>query len=336
MMAEQAVAATRVEHRVLLVEDQAIVAEWVRTTLADYPDISVTLCQDSQQALKTARELRPTLILQDLVMPHIDGFSLLQRYRGVDELADVPVIVLSSVEDVHEKVRAFELGAADYLVKVPHPVELVARVRAQSRAHLLRKERDHLTRELQTTMERLYDSNVKLARVAREDGLTGLANRRSFDESLENEWRRAQRSEQPTSLALIDIDFFKLYNDAYGHVRGDECLRAVAACVTGRARRPGDLAARYGGEELCILLPNTDEKGALSIGEGSRAAIEAMRLPHEGRRDGIRNVTASVGVATMVPSRGSASRALVEAADAALYRAKRAGRNQVVHTTLAR
>jgi len=322
-------------HRVLLVEDQATLVEWVTANLA-FPDIDVKVCTDSLQALESARRYAPTLILQDLVMPHLDGFALLHEYRRSSELADVPVIVLSSVSNVDEKCRAFELGAADYLVKVPHPIEMLARVRAHSRAHLMRKERDHLMRELQHMMEQLTESNIKLARVAREDGLTGLANRRAFDEALESEWRRGQRDRAPVSLSLIDLDFFKTYNDRYGHVRGDECLRAVAVAVGSRARRPADLAARYGGEEIALLLPGNTAEGSRAVGEGVRRTIESLALPHEARSDGTAIVTASVGVATLTPALADESRVLIEAADAALYRAKQRGRNRVVHALLDR
>jgi two-component system chemotaxis family response regulator WspR len=333
-MLDAVVSEARGVHRVLLVEDQVTLVEWVRATLAPHTDIALTVCSDSLRALEFAREIKPTLILQDLVMPHVDGFALLARYRADPELTDVPVIVLSSVADVLEKVRAFELGAADYLVKMPHPVELIARVRAQSRAHIMRKERDHLTSELQRTMAQLADSNVKLARAAREDALTGLANRRALDEHLHSEWRRSIREQIPLSFALIDLDFFKLYNDLYGHVRGDECLRTVATAVAGRARRPGDLVARYGGEEIGMLLPHTSEEGSRAVAEGLRRCIEALALPHGGRIDGEAHVTASVGVATLVPRVADDARTLIEAADGALYQAKRRGRNRVMHAVL--
>lgn len=320
----------REAHRVLLVEDQPTVAEWVRDTLGPHA-MELSVCTASQAALKSALSFAPTVILQDLMMPDIDGFSLLERYRESQQLRDVPVIVLSSLANVDEKVRAFELGAADYLVKLPHPVELVARVRANSRAYQTRKERDQLNSQMHKMMEQLTESNFKLARVAREDGLTGLANRRAFDEALENEWRRSMRDQSTLSLAMIDLDFFKLYNDCYGHVRGDECLRTVAQAVAGRARRPADLAARYGGEELCMLLPDTSREGARAVGEGLRRAIEDLALPHEARKDGTPCVTASVGVTSLVAKQGDTPRSLIESADAALYEAKRRGRNAVVH-----
>jgi two-component system chemotaxis family response regulator WspR len=323
-----------VTHRVLLVEDQPTLVEWVRATLGSLGDIELSVCSDSRRALEQARTLLPTLILQDLVMPGLDGFALLALYRETPELADVPVLVLSSVADVDEKSRAFELGATDYMVNVPHPVELIARIRSQSRAHIMRQERQHLTSELQRTMDQLTESNVKLARVAREDGLTGLANRRALDEALESEWRRSARDQKVLSFALIDLDFFKLYNDRYGHVRGDECLKTVAVAVARRARRPADLVARYGGEEIALLLPAASDEGARAMAEGVRRAVESLQLPHEGRDDGCPWVTASVGVASCLPSLHDDAWSLVESADGALYQAKRRGRNRVVHAAL--
>lgn len=334
-MSELGAGAASETHRVLLVEDGRSLAEWVSHTLAE-AGIAVTVCADSRAAVERATQLGPTLILQDLMMPQIGGFELLERYRALPALADVPVIVLSGISDVHEKCRAFELGAADYLVKIPHPIELVARVRAQSRAYLVRRERDELHRELQRTMQMLTESNLRLQRAAREDGLTGLANRRAFDEALEREWRRAQREQKPVSLALIDIDSFKLFNDHYGHLRGDTCLCSVASVVMSRARRPADLAARYGGEELALLLPGILAEGARAVGEGVRHRIAALELPHEARVDGVPWVTASVGVATLVPPADQDPSALIEAADHALYAAKRAGKNRVVHALLDR
>ncbi len=179
---------------------------------------------------------------------------------------------------------------------------------------------------------RVETLNRELAEQAYTDGLTGLANRRRFDEALDQEWRRAAREEVPLALLMIDVDRFKLYNDRYGHQRGDECLRAVAAAMAQVARRPADLTARYGGEEFVVLLPGVDEAGAGAIAARMLAAIRATGIEHAGNPpSGI--VTASVGVASVLPRQGwaeSSPAALVEQADAALYEAKRAGRDRAV------
>ncbi|MBP2229177.1 diguanylate cyclase (GGDEF)-like protein/PAS domain S-box-containing protein [Azospirillum agricola] len=174
----------------------------------------------------------------------------------------------------------------------------------------------------------------QLAVAARTDGLTGLANRRSFDEALDRAWTRAHRTGAPLALLLIDIDRFKLFNDAYGHPAGDTCLRRVAATVAGLARRPGDLAARYGGEEMAVILPDTDEAGAVELAEQLRSAIQGLALEHAGNRPaGV--VTVSIGVAATVPPDGDRLEpaTLVASADSALYAAKHAGRNRVTLST---
>ena len=179
--------------------------------------------------------------------------------------------------------------------------------------------------------ERAAALNAELAHLANNDALTGLANRRRFDEVLDAEWRRAVRGDGPISLLLIDVDRFKLFNDSYGHQCGDACLRAVAEAVRGVTARPGDLAARYGGEEIAVILPGTDAAGAACVGERVRRAVEDLALPHDGnsRCGGI--VTVSLGCATSGPEDGrrTDAGALIAAADACLYEAKRTGRNRV-------
>lgn len=171
---------------------------------------------------------------------------------------------------------------------------------------------------------------AKLAELAATDGLTGIANRRHFDEMLQAEWRRAKRCGQPLAVMLLDVDNFKAFNDRYGHPAGDECLRRVAATVAATIRRPGDRAARYGGEEFAVILPATDMAGALDVAGRVRAAIEAMGIPHAGHHAGV--VTASIGLAVTEPRSGAMMTisALLGAADGALYQAKRSGRNRVV------
>ena len=180
---------------------------------------------------------------------------------------------------------------------------------------------EHENRELQKASRELHRLSIS-------DALTGLGNRRHFENMLDQEWLRAMRSEAPVSLALLDIDFFKNYNDNYGHQAGDDCLRLVAQGIGGFARRPGDTAARYGGEEFVLLLSGTDLPQAAAIAEACRAWVEALKLPH-GHSMASAVVTVSIGVATMVPEADCGRRELVAAADKALYRAKSEGRNRV-------
>ena len=174
---------------------------------------------------------------------------------------------------------------------------------------------------------RLEEANRQLRVMAREDGLTRLANRRRFDEALGAEYGRAMRIGSPLAVVMLDMDCFKSFNDTYGHPSGDACLQALAGVLTGRCRRPADLPARYGGEEFALLLPNTDAAGALAVAECVRAAVRGLAIPHAGSEHGF--ATVSVGVAALAPGRQQGPAALVEAADAALYEAKRAGRNTI-------
>jgi diguanylate cyclase (GGDEF)-like protein len=177
--------------------------------------------------------------------------------------------------------------------------------------------------------DRLEEDNRKLASQAARDGLTGLLNRRSFDEALSREFRRSKRESRPLGLIMLDVDKFKSFNDLYGHPAGDACLRSVSAAITGMLQRPGDCAARYGGEEFAILLPNTDEAGAIEVAERIRLAARALKRQHAGTRANC--VTISAGAASVVPGAALASAdGLVQTADRALYAAKRAGRDQVV------
>jgi len=173
------------------------------------------------------------------------------------------------------------------------------------------------------------EAQSELQRLATRDGLTGVANRRSFDETLEAEWLRGTRDVKPLSLVMIDVDHFKHYNDAFGHQGGDVCLKAVARAMSGCCLRSADTIARYGGEEFAAILPSTTESGALLVAERIRTAILALDLPHP-QNDGVGRVSASLGVATLVPDRTLQLKSLVAAADAALYAAKREGRNRAV------
>jgi diguanylate cyclase (GGDEF)-like protein len=200
-----------------------------------------------------------------------------------------------------------------------HAVQLRARLTAAER-------------KLQDLAQRLEQSVGETRRASRADPLTGLANRRSFDETLEREWARAARTRQPLAVIMADIDRFKAHNDTYGHQAGDECIRQVAAVLKQSVRRPADMVARYGGEEFGIILPGVDPAGALAVAERMRQAVQALQLAHVTNVTG-HAVTISLGVAVVVPDAHVSSAILVRAADEALYRAKAVGRNQVIVAT---
>ncbi len=316
--------------RVLLVDDQRIIVEAVRRMLAGDPDIAFHAVTDPGAAVAAALAQRPTVILQDLVMPDADGFEMIRAYRAEEALRDVPVIVLSAKDEPSLKAHGFAVGANDYLVKLPDRLELVARIRHHSAGYISGLQRDAAYRSLHASQEALAHANEELQKLAALDGLTGIANRRRFDEAARYEWQRGRRHGMPLSLLLCDVDSFKLYNDYFGHPAGDLCLKKTAAVLTNQLKRPADLAARYGGEEFALLLPETDMDGALALAEACRAELERLVLPHPRAECGV--VTMSIGVACTVPGENRSLEELIEAADSALYAAKRGGRNRVQAT----
>lgn len=312
---------------VLLVDDQMMVAEGIRRMLADEEDIVYHYCNDPKKALATALEVKPSVILQDLIMPDVDGYSLVDEYRAHAGTRSIPVIVLSTREEPKDKSIAFERGANDYLVKLPDKIELVARIRAHSKSYLTQQQRDkafEALRELQTELEK---SNAELQKLSCLDGLTGIANRRRFDEFLQTECLRSARENTPLSLILIDIDFFKPYNDNYGHLAGDKCLRTVAEALSEVIHRPADLVARYGGEEFGVILPCTEMEGAIQIAKALMNKITALALPHEYSKIAD-HITLSMGITSRVTCDRTKPADLIHLADQALYEAKESGRNR--------
>ncbi|UVK84235.1 PleD family two-component system response regulator [Pseudomonas sichuanensis] len=313
---------------VLLVDDQAMIGEAVRRGLAYEENIDFHFCADPHQAVAQAMRIKPTVILQDLIMPGLDGLTLVREYRNNPATQDIPIIVLSTKEDPLVKSAAFAAGANDYLVKLPDTIELVARIRYHSRSYLTLLQRDEAYRALRVSQQQLLDTNLMLQRLMNSDGLTGLSNRRHFDEYLELEWRRAIREQQQLSLLMIDVDYFKAFNDSFGHLAGDEALRQVAEAIRGSCSRPSDLPARYGGEEFALVLPNTSPGGARLIAEKLRQTIMGLNIAHTVPEHGS-YLTVSIGLATQTPAVGSRCRQLISAADKGLYQAKNNGRNQV-------
>ncbi|SAL32936.1 response regulator receiver modulated diguanylate cyclase [Caballeronia sordidicola] len=312
---------------VLLVDDQTIVAEAVRRMLVDQPRLDFHYCANPEDALRVAQATRPTVILQDLVMPGVDGLTLVRQYRGHEATRDIPIIVLSTKDEPRIKSAAFAAGANDYLVKLPDSIELIARIRYHSRSYLNLLQRDDAYRALRQSQQKLLETNLELQRLTNSDGLTGLSNRRCLDDYMSAEWKRAARDKSSLGFLMIDVDNFKSYNDTYGHVAGDDVLKLVARAIESCLNRPADLAARFGGEEFAVVLPSTLATGLRVLGEKIRMAVEALAVPHTGSL--AKCVTISVGGVTQVPQPGENVKQLIEAADLALYRAKRDGRNRV-------
>jgi diguanylate cyclase (GGDEF)-like protein len=291
--------------RILIVDDDPSNARLLALIFDD--NYEVLCATDGEQALEMARQEHPEVILLDVMMPGIDGFEVCSRLKADGSTSGIPVIFITGVGDFGAETRGLKLGAVDYVTKPISPPVVKMRVRNQIE---LKQARDELTR-LSIT-----------------DGLTGLANRRHFDETLAKEYARLARHEGGLSLILLDVDYFKGFNDTYGHCKGDECLRAVANVISEATLRPADLGARYGGEEFACVLPDTDSDGALAIAEGIRNAIEALRIPHAGSASAD-HVTASFGIATRRCLPGGSPLELIAEADRQLYRAKMGGRNRV-------
>ncbi len=302
---------------------------WAQKLLADVEDIELHSCYDGTQAVARAKHLGPTVILQDINMPDVNGLDLLHEYHLSPAIANIPVLILSGTDSVETKAEAFARGASDYLVKMPHKIELIARIRSHSRAYTDHLEREAALKELEQERRKLAEAYRELELFSSLDCLTNIANRRFFDETFSKEWQRAMRATEPLSLIMVDVDHFKSYNDNYGHQAGDECLKQVAQALKDMLHRPTDLVARYGGEEFVVLLPGTHAAGAAAIGEQLRCAVHHLGLPHEVSKVD-EAVTISLGVATAVPMLKHQPEALLKIADESLYSAKDEGRNRVI------
>lgn len=313
---------------VLLVDDQPMMGEAVRRALQNEADLVYHYCPKALDALRVAATVKPTVILQDLVMPEMDGLSLVKQYRSSIQTTNVPIIVLSTKEEAATKHDAFLAGANDYLVKLPATLELVARIRYHSRAYLNLIQRDEAYQALRDSEQKLIAANLELQSISNSDGLTGLSNRRHFDEYLNAEWRRAMREQSCLSVLMVDVDNFKSFNDHYGHLEGDQVLRSIGETLRKVCQRPADLVARFGGEEFSVVLPATDPAGARDVGERMRAAVEGLAVPHVGATTGP-VVTVSIGMASVTPTAETSPTGLLKRADEGLYKAKRNGRNRV-------
>jgi two-component system chemotaxis family response regulator WspR len=306
-----------------------MVAEAVRRALADEADIDFHYCADPTKAIKVANKIQPTIILQDLIMPEVNGLMMVKFFRVNQQTAEVPIIILSTKEEPEIKRETFAAGVNDYLVKLPDKIELIARVRYHSLAYINQKQKEEAFLALQESQRQLHEANLALEKLSSLDGLTNIANRRKFDHILRQEWNRAMRNSCPISLIMLDIDFFKLYNDTYGHQGGDEALKEVAAILKDTENRPGDLAARYGGEEFAIVLPETDTSGVSEVAYSILDRVRAKNIRHAS--SSICDIlTVSIGTATMTSSQNTQPDVLIAVADKALYQAKHNGRNQVV------
>ncbi|NYT61430.1 diguanylate cyclase [Alcaligenaceae bacterium] len=291
---------------VLVVDELPINATFV--SLALEPLCDVITAYTGTEGLQRALEYQPDLIMLDVHIQGIDGFELCRRLKAHPVTASIPVIFLTELIDEEDEERGLNAGGAiDYILK-PFSIPIL---RARVRNHL-----------------ELNQQRKLLERLSQLDGLTGIANRREFDQSLQREWQRMLELQESLAVLMIDVDVFKLYNDNCGHQAGDECLKWIAQAISDTMQRQGDLATRYGGEEFACILPNTDIEGAVHLAESIRLAVEGLAIMHPASPVHA-SVTVSVGVAAMVPTAASNPMLLLGMADRRLYVAKQSGRNQV-------
>ncbi len=297
---------------ILIIDDNRSIRQQIRETLAG-TDLFAFYHEagDGIEGFKTLLSEPIDIILCDLEMPGMDGYKFLRMVASREELMDIPVIMLTSHEEQEAKIRGLESGASDYVTKPFFPAELLARVKVQLK--------------IKSLQDSLKESNRQLKDLSQTDALTGLANRRRLMEILAIEFERSRRSHTPFSLLMIDLDHFKSINDNYGHQEGDLVLRALAELMLSHLRQY-DTAARFGGEEFSLVLPETDPVEAAGVAERMRKEISRMKFT--GAIEELA-ITASIGVATAPHPRIARVDDLLRAADDALYEAKNNGRNRV-------
>ncbi len=296
--------------RLLVVDDQPVNIQTLYQAFS--ADHQVLMATSGEQALTLCASHQPDLVLLDVMMPVMDGHEVCRRLKSDPATRDIPVIFVTAHNDEAAETLGLELGAVDFISKPINPKI----VRARAKTHLTLKAQSDLLRQW------VYI-----------DGLTGVHNRRHFDERLAAEWGRAVRNGTPLSVVLLDVDFFKRYNDRYGHQAGDDCLRQIAAALKEGLRRPTDLVARYGGEEFVCLLPDTDLGGAILLAERLGQQVFARQIEHADSSVAP-VVTVSLGVCGKHEEAAGTAEALLRGADAQLYVAKSRGRHQVAGAEL--
>lgn len=310
----------RERQKILIIDDTPaniqVLNEFLR---AEY---AIFFATNGGEGIRIARRELPDLILLDIMMPEMDGYAVCRIIKADPHTRQIPVIFVTAMDSQLDEARGLELGAIDYITKPVSPTIVKARVRN----HLeLKRHRDMLG-AMTVELER---KNRELALLAREDSLTGLANRRQFDAILAAEIKRARRFRQILSLIMCDVDHFKNYNDHYGHPAGDECLRTIGRILSGVFKRASDLPARYGGEEFAVIFPDTPPGNAAFLAEKLRSELAEHAIPHA-CSDAAGFVTLSLGVVSAHPCEERTASWFISEADKALYRAKESGRNRVV------
>lgn len=314
--------------QILVVDDERTLRLLLRRFL-EKEGYSALEAENGEECLDVCFQFKPDMVLLDAIMPGIDGFTCCDRLHSMLGKDCPPVLMITVLNDRASVDLAFQSGATDYITKPIHWAVLRQRVRRILHTQWMMKELQHQIERERLLSEQLEAANRDLRRYASLDGLTEIANRRCFDDHLAAEWKRMMRAQTELALVLLDVDFFKAYNDTYFHQAGDECLKEVAAIIAQNAKRPADLAARYGGEEFALILPNTDAEGAFAVAESIRLEVKERAIPHSGSLIGDR-VTISAGVASVIPTATSSAYDLITEADKALFQAKLQGRDRVM------
>ncbi|MHC5594764.1 MAG: GGDEF domain-containing protein [Nostoc sp.] len=303
---------------VLIVDDEPFIRLILRQFL-EQEGYQIAEAQNGIEAIKVFNQLHPHIVLLDAIMPDMDGFECCTQLQLLDCSKHTPVLMITALEDQESVDHAFEVGAIDYITKPIHWPVLRQRVK-----RLIQQS------QLQQKVEAV---NLELQRLVTIDGLTQVANRRRFEEYFNQEWQRMKRDQRPLSLILCDVDFFKSYNDTYGHRVGDRCLQEIAKAIKDIIKRPGDLVARYGGEEFAVILPNTDTEGATHVANKICHAVRTLAISHKNSQVSP-YVTISVGFTTEIPQPSSDLEEMIAVADRALYQAKAAGRDRFMQNIL--
>jgi diguanylate cyclase (GGDEF)-like protein len=307
--------------KVLVVEDSKVTLKAICMYLENM-GVQALTAETGKDALEIYKRERPDIILLDGRLPDIDGFEVAKEIRGLEKKKDwTAIIFLTSMTKDEDLARGIEVGGDDYLVKPVSEIVLQAKVNAMRRLVEMQRSLIELT-------HKLNQANKNLQLLSATDGLTGLSNRRMFDELSLREWRRCERMKKSFALVMVDVDNFKLYNDNYGHQAGDECLKAVASQMLRAAPRASDVVARYGGEEFVFVLGETDMDGAKWVANHVRQRVAELNIAHVG--SALKHVTISCGVASVLPSDQYSLETLLQSADFALYQAKESGRNKVM------
>lgn len=291
--------------KILVIDDSVVQSNFLRSILAD--NYEVTICNTAKEGMRAAEEGEYSLILLDVVMPDMDGFMLLQELKGMEITRYVPVILITGLSDTQYEERGLMLGAVDYVAKPFNPVIIKARV---------------------NTHIQLYHYQMRFKEQAMVDELTGVANRRRYEQESVSRWKEAVRYHLSFSICMFDIDKFKLYNDAFGHPAGDRVLAAVAQKVSSYFQRSTDLFARYGGEEFVAVFLSREGERVFESMKAIRRSVEEMHIQHNSPISPW--VTISVGGVTLMPQPGDKLEDCLKLADDMLYEAKESGRNQVV------